>query len=163
MTALLDNAQFFAGQLEILLFGKSAVQFPVKLYTDSKPLLESIGSTHKVEEKLLRNCVTDMKDRLYDGKIKSYSWLDGRDMVADVLTKEAKPHDDLKDITIGNRFRNAFAEDNIVKCVEGEIKLLNPRNKSVQFLTKSANEVMPESDDATSDKTEPGLDHWYEM
>ena len=163
MTALLDNAQFFAGQLEILLFGKSAVQFPVKLYTDSKPLLESIGSTHKVEEKLLRNCVTDMKDRLYDGKIKSYSWLDGRDMVADVLTKEAKPHDDLKDITIGNRFRNAFAEDNIIKCVEGEIKLLNPRNKSVQFLTKSANEVMPESDDATSDKTEPGLDHWYEM
>ena len=84
-------------------------------------------------------------------------------MVADVLTKEAKPHDDLKDITIGNRFRNAFAEDNIVKCVEGEIKLLNPRNKSVQFLTKSANKVMPESNDANSYKPEPDLDHWYEM
>ena len=71
-----------------------------------------------------------------------------------------KPHDDMKDITIGNRFRNAFAEENIVKCVEGEIKLMNPRNKSVQFeienksvqfLPKSANKVMHESNGATSD------------
>ena len=160
MTALLDNIQFFAGQLEIILFGGRPVKFPIKVYTDSKPLLETIGSTHKVEEKLLRNCITDMKDVLYSGKINSYSWLDGRDMVADVLTKEAKPNDDLKDITIGNRFRKAFAEDNIVKCVEGEIKLLNPRNKSVQFemenksvqfLPKSANKVMHESNGATSD------------
>ena len=73
-------------------------------------------------------------------------------MVVDVLTKEAKPNDDLKDITIGNRFRNAFAEDNIVKCVKGEIKLMNPRNKSIQFMTKSANKVMPEANDSTSNK-----------
>ena len=117
-----------------------------------------------MDEKLRRNCITDMKDVLYSGIINSYSWLDGRDMVADVLTKEAKPNDDLKDITIGNKFRNAFAEDNMVKCVEGEIKLLNPRNKSVQFVKNTTNKVMPEQDDATRNdkmnKTESGLDHW---
>ena len=46
MVAILDDSQFYAGQIEQLLYGKSEKKLPIKLYTDSKPLLESISSTH---------------------------------------------------------------------------------------------------------------------
>ena len=66
MVAILDESQFYAGQIEQLLYGRKEKKVPIKLYTDSKPLLESISSTHQVEEKLLRNSITDMKDSLYE-------------------------------------------------------------------------------------------------
>merc|ERR1711905_11230 len=57
MVAILDDAQFYAGQLEQLLYGNKGRKLPIKLFTDSKPLLESISSTHQVEEKMLRNSI----------------------------------------------------------------------------------------------------------
>ena len=131
MVSILDNVQFFAGQLEQLLYGKSDRKMPIKLFTDSKPLLESISSTHQVEEKLLRNSITDMKDSLYENRVTSFSWLDGeKDMVADVMTKECKDNNDLADIMLRNKFRNVFSEDNMVKNKDGEIKMFNRRNKT---------------------------------
>ena len=85
---LLDLSQYFAEQLEELMFGGYTKKIKIKLFTDSKPLLELISSTHQIEERLLRSSIKDMKDRLADGSITSFSWLDGeRDMMADVLTK----------------------------------------------------------------------------
>ena len=130
MVAILDDSQFYAGQMEQLLFGKSGKKLPIKLFTDSKPLLESISSTHQVEEKMLRNSITDMKDALYEKRVTSYSWLDGeKDMVADVMTKVSKDNQDLSDIVLRNRWRNAFNEDNVVKNKEGEIRMFNRKNK----------------------------------
>ena len=104
---------------------------PIKLYTDSKPLLESISSTHQVEEKLLRNLITDMKDSLYEKIVTSFSWLDGeKDMVADVMTKECKDNKDLSDIVMKNKWRNVFNEDNVVKNKDGEIRMFNRKNKT---------------------------------
>ncbi len=116
--------------MEQLLFGKREKKLPIKLFTDSKPLLESIGSTHQVEEKMLRNSITDMKDSLYEKRVTSFSWLDGeKDMVADVMTKVSKDNQDLSDIVLKNKWRNVFNEDNVVKNKDGEIRMFNRKNK----------------------------------
>jgi hypothetical protein len=44
MLDLTDTAQFTATQLEQMLFRKYEQRIPVKLHTDSRPMLESIGS-----------------------------------------------------------------------------------------------------------------------
>ena len=56
-----DTSVFLSIQLSVLLFGCSEKKIPVKIYTDSLPLLESIASTRQVEQKLLRNTMTDLK------------------------------------------------------------------------------------------------------
>jgi hypothetical protein len=132
MTRLLDDAQFFALQLQQLLYDDKSHRVPIKLFMDSKPLLESLGSIHQIEEKLLRNNITNMKDLLYNGVVDSYSWLHGKnDMVADVLTKECTWNSDLEDLVTKNVFRLAKNVDNIVSCSNGEIKISNKCNKKV--------------------------------
>ena len=103
---------------------------PIKLYTDSIPTLESIASTKQVEQRLLRNCYTELKDRLERGEIESYVWLDTDDMVADILTKDSKVNLDIVDITRDNRFRLSRNEDNIVSYSDGEITLRNRKEKA---------------------------------
>jgi hypothetical protein len=130
----LDDVQFFARQLEQLLFGQYSGRIPIKNFTDSKSLLESIGSIHQVEEKLLQNSITNMKDLLYDGIVQCFSWLDGNwDMMADALTKECKNNLDLENLVLKNHFRLAKNQDNVVLCKSGEIKIMNRCNKSVEF------------------------------
>ena len=68
----------------------------------------------------------DMKDSLYKNRVTSFSWLDGeKDMVADV----SKDNQDLSDIVLHNRWRNAFNEDNVVRNKDGEIRMFNRKNK----------------------------------
>ena len=130
MIKLLDDSQFFCTQLEQLLYGDYKKRIPIKLFTDSKPLLESISSTHQVEERLLRNSITDMKEVLYGGEIQSYSWLDGETaMVADAMTKENKMEEHVTDIVLRNQFKFVLNEDNLVRCVLGEIKMEKKCNK----------------------------------
>ena len=83
-----DTAAYLSQQLSILLFGKSEVRIPVKVYTDSLPLLESIASSRQVIQRLLRNTMNDLKQKLIDGDVQSYSWIDTKSMIADILTKE---------------------------------------------------------------------------
>ena len=112
------------------MYGDYKKRIPIKLFTDSKPLLESISSTHQVEERLLRNSITDMKEVLYGGEIQSYSWLDGETaMVADAMTKENKMEEHVKDIVLKNQFKFVQNEDNLVRCVLGEIKMEKKCNK----------------------------------
>jgi hypothetical protein len=129
MVKHLDDSQFYVSQLEQLLFGKYTKKIPIRLFMDLKPMLESISSTHQVEEKLLRNSITDMREILTEGQVQSFSWLDGeRDMVADALTK-CKKNDDLESVVLHNKFRFQFCEDNLVDRNDGEIKMKNRRNK----------------------------------
>ena len=84
-----------------------------------------------MEEKLLRNSITDMTDSLYENIVTSFSWLDGeKDMVAEVKTRECKDNKDLLDIVIRNTWRNAHSEDNAVKNKDGEIRMFNRKNKT---------------------------------
>jgi hypothetical protein len=79
---------------------------------------------------MLRTSIMDMKNKLYDGVIQSFSWLDReKDMVADVLTKECKVNKDLENIILENQFQLSRSEDNIVRCKEGEFKIANKCNK----------------------------------
>ena len=112
------------------MFGKSMTKIPVKLYTDSKPLLESIASSKQVERKLSWNSINDFKMKDQDGSIDSYNWLDTKDMIADLLTKERKDDKEVLDIVIENVFRKASSNDNGVLFDGQEIKMMNVRNKA---------------------------------
>lgn len=128
MSELVDDSVFFATQLGQLLFGKTikdSATVPVRLFTDSRPLLESIGSTKQVEERLLRNTITDLKEKLEDNSVDSYSWLDTKDMTADILTKECKDDPEVHNIFLRNIFCQAKNKNNIVSCVDGEIRISN--------------------------------------
>ena len=57
------------------------------MFTDSRPLLDSIGSSGQIEEKNLRNLITAMKQSLEDGEVEDYSWITGEEMVADMFRK----------------------------------------------------------------------------
>jgi hypothetical protein len=112
-----------------LLFGEEGPKIPVKLFTDSKPLLESVSSTHQIEEQQLRNTIEDMKEMLKDGRVESFCWLDTKDMISDTLTKEAKPNDDLEAMVLEGTFKNSDKEYNKEFCEHEEVKMINRRNK----------------------------------
>ena len=57
-----------------------------RLYTDSRPLLESIGSSGQIEEKALRQSVAYLKQSLEDEDVMACSWIPGEEIVADMLT-----------------------------------------------------------------------------
>ena len=94
----------------------------MKMFTDSIPLLESIGSSKQVEEKMLRNSISDFKEDLEQDLVSSYSWLDTREMLADVLTKECRKNDHIVEVLKHNTFKNARSEKNKVILGDGEIK-----------------------------------------
>ena len=130
MLRLMDDSVSLARQVEILLFGLYKGVIPVKLYTDSEPTLESIASTKQVDRKLLRNTVKDLKDKILSGEVKSMSWLSTKNMISDVLTKEKKMPDELKDLLLSNRFALSGEEINLVQAVDGELRMFNIRNRN---------------------------------
>ena len=113
-------------QLSVLLFGSSRKQIPVKVYTDSKPLLDSIASSKQVEQKLLRNTMTDLKKKLEHEVVDLYSWIETKAMTADVLTKEGSNIENILEVVRENKFRKANDERNVVMFQDGEMMIKNP-------------------------------------
>ena len=68
------------------------------------------------------------------GDIESYSWLDAKDMIADVLTKDkntTKDQDDkLDELIQENKFRRSKMKQNLVTYEREEILLKNPKEKT---------------------------------
>merc|ERR1712105_585983 len=85
-----------------------------RLFSDSKPLLESIGSSGQIEEKALRQSVASLKQNLEDGEVASFAWIAGTEIVADVFTKKGSQRDALGEIVLDNVFRNTQSVDNLV-------------------------------------------------
>ena len=129
LSKLVDDAVYFASQFGSLLFGYSAGSLPVRLFTDSRPLLDSISSTKQVEERLLRNTIRDLKEKLEDNSVESYSWLETGEMIADILTKECKDNHDIHNIFMNNIFCYAKSRKNLVSCIDGEICMRNKIDK----------------------------------
>ena len=123
---VVDTAVYLSEQLSVLLFGSSRKQIPVKVYTDSKPLLDSIASSKQVEQKLLRNTMTDLKKKLEHGMVDMYSWIETKAMTADVLTKEGSNIENILEIVRENKFRKANQERNVVLFQDGEMMTKNP-------------------------------------
>jgi len=62
---LVDDSMCLARQLSALMNAR----IETKIYTDSRPLLESIGSSGQIEEKAPRQLVVSLKQMLEDGEI----------------------------------------------------------------------------------------------
>ena len=72
----------------------------------------------------------DLKDRLLDDEISLYAWLPTEHMLSDALTKEMKMHEGLEDVLAGNGFSLPDVGINEVKCIDGELRMSNIRNRN---------------------------------
>ena len=99
------------------------------MLTDSEPTLEWIASSKQVERKTLRPTIVDLKERLVDKDIFSYSWLPTKDMLADVMTKEMHLPPALEDVFLKNDFSLPQPLINEVKAVGTEIRMIITRNR----------------------------------
>ena len=126
---MMDDAIFAARQIETLYYGEYKRRIKVRLFTDSEPSLESIASSRQVERKTLRPTILDLKERLVDRDIQSYSWLPTQDMLADVLTKEMRIPQALENIILKNEIKISQPLVNEVKAVGTEIRMINIWNR----------------------------------
>lgn len=62
-----------------------------RAFTDSRPLLESIGSSSQIEENVLRQSVAYFKQALEEGEIVGFSWIEGAEIVVDVFINSDMP------------------------------------------------------------------------
>ena len=99
------------------------------MFTDSEATLESIASSKQIERRTLRMTVVDLKERLVDGDIYSYSWLSTKDMWADMMTKEMKLPSSLEDVFLKIVMDLPKLLVNEVRAVGMEICMTNIRNK----------------------------------
>ena len=126
---MMDDTIYAARQIETLYYGDYKKRIKVRLFTDSEPTLESIASSKQVERKTLRPTIVDLKERLVDRDIHSYSWLPTQDMLADVLTKEMRLPQALENVFLKNEFSLPQPLVNEVKAVGTEIRMVNIRNR----------------------------------
>ena len=95
---LMDDGVHMAKQLSQLL----NLKMQVRQFTDSRPLLESIGSSRQIEEKTLRKSVAYLKESLEDEEETDNSWIQGEEIVADILTKQVSKRVVLDEILVKN-------------------------------------------------------------
>ena len=129
ISKMMDDTVFAARQVETLYFGDYKKRIKVRLFTDSEGTLESIASSKQIERKTLRLTVVDLKERLVDGDVYSYSWLPTKNMWADMMTKEVKLPPYLEDAIMKNVMDLPKPLVNKVKAVGTEIGMTNIRNR----------------------------------
>ena len=70
-----ENSTHFARMVERLHFGSVANRLPVKCFTDSRPLLETIAFTRSPVNKDSIEVIRYLKDKLCWREVSSYSWV----------------------------------------------------------------------------------------
>ena len=125
---LVDDSTSLAKQMSKLF----NTEIRTRIFTDSRPLLESIGSSSQIEEKALRQSVSFLKQALEEGEISRYSWIEGTEIVADVFTKQRSKRESLDEIILENRFRHALSKDNLVMFENEEITIKNLATKEAK-------------------------------
>ena len=125
----MEDAVYASRQLEMLLFGEYKKRIKVRLFTDSESTLESIASSKQIERKTLRQTIVDLKERLVDGDIQSYSWLSTQDMIADLMTKEIKIPFNLEEVIMRNTLHLLQPLVNELGVVSTEICIKNIQNR----------------------------------
>ena len=111
-------------------YGDVLRRIPIHLFTDSEATLESIVSSKQIDRKTLRLTVVDLKERLVEGDISSYSWLSMDKMWADILTKEMRLPPGLENIILKNEMDLPKTPIDQVKAVGTELRMLNIWNRS---------------------------------
>ena len=77
----------------------------------------------------MKMIVQDLKERLTNDGIASYQWIPTDLMWADALRKEMKMNENMKSMLIEGVFHLEDHEINKVKCIDGEIRMINIRNR----------------------------------
>ena len=129
MAKMMEDAIFAARQVEILIFGDYRKRIKVRLFTDSEATLESIALSKQIERKTLRLTVVDLKERLVDGDVYSYSWLQAKSMWADMMTKEMQLPSSLENVILENVLDLPHPLINKVRAVGMDIRMTNIRNR----------------------------------
>ena len=125
---LVDDSLNMSRQLSILMNRKISL----RVFTDSRPLLESIGSSSQIAEKALRQSIASLKQSLEDGDVDQFSWIEGKEIVADVFTKQGSKREALDEVVRENYFRHAQNKDNLVVCENEEITIKNLTTKEMK-------------------------------
>ena len=129
LSKILDEITYLARQIEMLMFGNYEQRIPVRIITDSEPLLESIASTKQIDRRSLRITVQELKEKLKTGEVKSYEWIATKEMWADGLTKEMEMADGLRKVLREGMCDLKNEELNKVVCENEEIRMINIRNR----------------------------------
>ena len=98
-------------------------EIKVKVFTDLHPLLETLGSTSQVAEKGLRKVIAYLKEHRKLESVESYGWIQGKDILADILIKTGSKRTELDEIMVEGYFRHAQDEKSCVKFKDGEVKI----------------------------------------
>ena len=94
----MDDAIYFTRLVKEIYNGvESSDQIPVIVYTDSKPTIESIYSTRQVERKTVHHVIQSMKDALDRGEVSKFKYVNTKEMLADILTKDSVRNTELHD------------------------------------------------------------------
>ena len=75
-------------------------QIPIQVFTDNKPLEQSIRSTKQVQERRLRVDIGEVQRLVNDKEIKDINWIPSDEMLGDGLTKRDRYVEKLKEILI---------------------------------------------------------------
>ena len=73
--------------------------------------------------------VKDLKDRLLQGEVTSYSWLPTKEMMADCLTKEMKMPESMESVLLGEGLVLKEPFLNEILNVDGKLRMRNIRNR----------------------------------
>ena len=110
---------YLAHRIETILFGYCEKKIKVEVHVDSEPLIESIRSTKRVENKAL--CKEDgaMKESLLLEEVSSFSYIQSKQNPADKLTKSTLETPFFYNIFLKGNFSNRNSKK-VVKLVKRE-------------------------------------------
>ena len=123
MLRMVDEITYMSMQIETLLYGSYEKRMPVKVYTDSEPLLESIASSKQIDRKNLRRVIEGLKEKLVDGEIVAYQWIPTKEMWSDGLTKEMEMAEGVRNLLNTGKCEIRKEELNKVVCENNEIRM----------------------------------------
>ena len=132
MLKMTDEITYISMQVETILYGDYQKRIPVKIYTDSEPLLESIASSKQIDRKNLRKVIEGLKEKLIDGEVTSYQWVPTKAMWSDGLTKEMLMADGVRSLLTRGECNMEQQELNKVIYENNEIRMKNIRNRTSQ-------------------------------
>ena len=114
-----EDSVYLAQRVEMILFGNSDKRIKVEVHVDSEPLIESIRSTKRVENKALCKEVGAMKESMLLEEVCSFSYIQSKQNPADKLTKFTLETPIFHNIFLRGNFCNSNSKK-VVKLVKRE-------------------------------------------
>ena len=92
----LDAALGVKTQIKEMTNGR--IDLVIRAITDNKSARDAIYSESVVEERMLRPEIAIIKDMIEEERVLEVRWIEGKDMLADLLTKKGVKSDPLIDV-----------------------------------------------------------------